>query len=251
MYTFKKHYLCHRFTKRSHMKRILSLLFLVTLSFSAYAQKPDLPGQLLFDFGFNSWSETPNDLSLDWYKSKTVNMTYYYDLPLGNGGFTFTTGLGTSWEKYTFDNNSTIVSRVNNGNRIIDVVDLNDEFGQNLNFNSSKLGLFYVDLPIEFRWYAKRNQYSKGFRVAVGGKVSYRYSSFIKLKFEDVLGDPQMIKDRQNLGFDRLRYGAQLRIGWGGFGVFGFYELSDKFKTAPTGGLNTSTFTWGISLTGF
>lgn len=251
MYTSKKLYLCHRFTKRSHMKRILTILFLVIISVSAKAQRPDLPGQLLVDFGFNSWANTPTGLDLNWFKSKTVNMTYYYDIPIGNGGWTLTPGVGTSWEKYTFDNNSTLISTVNNGQRIIQAVDLNDEFGANLNFQSSKLGLFYVEMPLEIRWYAKRNQYSKGFRVAVGGKIGYRYSSFTKLKFEDVLEDPRMVKDRQDLGFNRFRYGIQARVGWGGFGTFIFYELSDKFENAPLGGINTSTLTWGISLTAF
>lgn len=233
------------------MKRILTLLFLITITFSAKAQRPDLPGQLLFDFGFNNWFDEPTGAELNWFQSKTVNMTYYYDLPIGNGGWTITPGLGMSWEKYSFDNNTTLVSSVVNDQRIIRVTDLNDEFGDNLSFDKSKLGLFYIDLPLEIRWYAKRNQYSKGFRVGFGGKVSYMYSSFTKLKFEDVLEDPRMIKDRQKLGFDRLRYGLQLRAGWGGFGVFAFYELSDKFKNPPLGGVNTSTFTWGISLTGF
>lgn len=251
MYTFKKHYLCHRFTKRSLMKRILTLFSLITLTFSAYGQKPDLPGQLLVDFGFNTWTEKPTGTDLNWFQSNTFNMAYYYDLPIGDGGFTITPGLGMSWEKYAFNNNSTLISNVNNGQRFIQVVDLNDEFGQNLSFDKSKLGLYYIDLPLEVRWYAKRDEYSQGFRVALGAKISYLYSSFTKIKFEDVLTDPRMLKDRQDLGFNRFRYGVQLRAGWGGFGFFGFYELSDKFDNAPIGGMNTSTLTWGISLTGF
>jgi len=251
MYTFKKHYLCHRFTKRSHMKRILTVFFLIIFTLTAKAQRPDLPGQLLFDFGFNSWSNNPTGSSLSWFESKTVNMAYYYDLPIGNGGWTITPGIGMSWEKYSFSNNTTMVSQIVDDQRFIRVVDLNEQFGDNLDFDKSKLGINYIDLPLEIRWYAKRNQYSKGFRVGVGGKVSYRYSSFTKLKFEDPLQDPRMLKDRQNIGLDRWRYGLQLRIGWGGIGVFAFYELSDKFSNPPLGGVDTSTFTWGLSLTGF
>lgn len=233
------------------MKRILSLSFLILFCFNAKAQKPDLPGQLLVDFGFNNWTSTPTGAELNWFQSNTFNMAYYYDLPIGNGGWTFTPGVGMSWEKYAFDNNTNLVSRINNDQRFTQVVDLNDEFGDNLNFDKSKLGLYYVEIPLEIRWYAKRDKYSKGFRVAAGGKISYLYSSFTKIKFEDPLRDQRMLKDRQELGFNRFRYGVQIRAGWGGFGVFGFYELSNKFDSPPIGGVDTSGFTWGISLTGF
>lgn len=235
------------------MKRIIAVFIFIIISFSVKAQRPDLPGQLIFDFGFNSWTSTPEGAELDWFESKTVNAAYFFDLPIGNGGWTFTPGVGMGWENYSFSNNSTIVPNLNTttGARGVEFVDLNDEFGQNLSFNKSKLGLYYVDVPLEIRWYAKRNQYSRGFRVAVGGKVGYNYSSFTKLKFEDALDDRQMVKNRNNLNINNFRYSVHTRLGWGGFGVFFSYELSDKWKTPPTGGENTSTLTWGISITAF
>ncbi|RKQ49776.1 outer membrane protein with beta-barrel domain [Roseivirga pacifica] len=250
MYTFKKYYLCHRFKQRNYMKKSLLIFALIFVAFSAKAQRPDLPGALVFDFGFNSWSDKPTGADLNWFQSKTVNATYFYDLPIGKGGFTLTPGLGMSWEKYTFDNNTTLVSSISNGQRTTEVVDLEDQFGS-LSFDKSKLGLFYVDMPLEIRWYANRDKYSRGFRVAAGGKVGVLYSSFTKVKFQDALGDNRMLKDRKELGFNRFRYGLQARVGWGGFAIFSFYELSDKFDNPPAGGADTRTLTIGISLTGF
>ena len=235
------------------MKRIIAAFILIFISFAAQAQRPNLPGQLIVDFGFNSWGSRPDGLDLNFFPSNTFNFSYYYDIPLGDGGWTITPGIGLSLEKYDFKDNKTIVSNINStaGTRTVDVVDLNEEFGANLSFKSSKLGMNYVDIPIEFRWFARRNQYSKGFRFAVGGKVGYNYSSFTRINFKDALGDNRMLKDRQNLNFNKFRYGVIGRVGWSGFGVFGFYELSDKWENPPVGGANTRTLTIGISLTAF
>ena len=235
------------------MKRILAAFIFTIVSFSTFGQRPDLPGQLLVDFGFNTWSSRPEGIDLKFFPSNTFNFTYYYDFPVGDGGWTISPGVGLSLEKYSFKNNKGLSSTINTttGTRTIEVIDLNEEFGSNLSFSSSQLGMNYVEVPLEFRWFARRGQYSKGFRLAVGGKIGYNYSAYTRIKFKDALGDPRMIKDRQRLNFNRLRYGVQLRAGWSGFGVFGFYELSNKWETPPTGGANTRTLTIGISLTAF
>lgn len=235
------------------MKRLIALFSFIILSFSAQAQRPDLPGQLLVDFGFNSMLNAPTDIDLNFLPSNTFSFNYFYDFPVGEKGWTFSPGIGLSLEQFDFKNNKTLVSNINTstGTRTIEVVDLSEELGSNLSFNKSQLGLNYIDIPIEFRWFANRNEYSKGFRLAVGGKVSYLYSSFTKVKFKDALGEGRMIKDRQTLGFNNFRYGAQVRAGWGGFGFFAFYELSKKWKTPPAGGADASALTIGLSLTAF
>jgi hypothetical protein len=235
------------------MKRIFAALLLTIISFNAKAQRPDLPGQLLVDFGFNAWTSAPEGLDLKFFPSNTWSFSYMYDLPIGDGGWAFTPGIGLSLENYTFQENNTLISTINplNDTRIVSVVDLNDEFGNNLNFQRSQLGLNYIDVPLEVRWFARRDNFSRGFRVAFGGRIGYRYSSYTKVKFKDPLGDNRMIKDRQALNFNRFRYGIQLRAGWSGIGIFGFYELSNKWETPPPGGQNTRTLTVGVTIAAF
>ncbi len=236
------------------MKKLLfAVVGLFFMSISAQAQRPDLPGALLVDIGLNSWSSAPTNISLNGFQSKTVNLTYYYDLPLGNRGFTFTPGIGLSFEKYSFKNNFTLTSSIDNaGVRSIGTADLVNLAPNNpTTFGKSKLGLNYLDIPLEIRWYSSGNQYNRGFRAALGVKGGVLYSSFVKYRFEDAKGDKRLVKDRQELGFNRFRYGVQGRIGFGGFSIFGFYELSKKWDIAPAGGEDTKTLTIGISLTGF
>lgn len=236
------------------MRKIgLLLVGIIMLSYAAKAQRPDLPGSLIVDLGVNSWSSAPTNLKLNGFQSKTVNIIYYYDLAIGSRGLTFTPGIGLGLEKYSFEDDKTLTSTVNNNNneRSVAVSDLSTVHAQANSFDKSKLGLNYVDVPLEFRYYTSKDNMSRGFRVALGAKVGVLYSSFSKVKFEDNAADRRMVKDRQDLGFNRFRYGIQSRIGFGGFSLFGYYELSDKFDTPPAGGADTRTLTIGISLTGF
>ena len=225
---------------------------LLLANFPVQAQRPDLPGHLLLDVGLNVWNRSPVNLSLNTFESKTVNITYYYDLPLGNNGITFTPGIGVGLEKYSLKNNFTLTSFVDNsGVRSVQAEPLADIVDDFIKFGKSKIGMNYLDIPLEIRYYASKTQYNKGFRMAIGAKIGVLYSSFVKYKFEDRGGSRRMVKDRQNLGLNRFRYGVQARIGFGGFGLFGFYELSNKWQNAPQGGQNTKTLTIGISLTAF
>jgi hypothetical protein len=233
-------------------KFVVAIVGVFIFGFSSMAQRPDLPGHLIFDFGLNSWSNTPVGASMDLWKSKDLNITYLYDLPIGDGGLTFTPGVGLSMEKFAFDNNTTLTSTISNsGARTINVTQLETIYLNAKSFKRTKLSTNYVDVPLEFRWYARPGNYGQGFRVALGGKVGILYSSYTKVKMEDEARDPKMVKDRQELGVNPFRYGILARIGWGGIGFFGYYELSKKFDNPPPGGENTKTFSFGISLTGF
>lgn len=228
------------------------LIGVLTLGSIARAQRPDLPGSLVVDWGLNTFLNAPTDVKLSNFNSKTVNVIYYYDLPIGDNGLTFTPGIGLGMERFTLENGKTLRTSVNNSNvRSVAVADLATVYPQANTFDKSKVGLNYLDIPLEFRYYTSKNNLSRGFRVALGAKVGVLYSSFTKVKFEDNAADQRMIKDRQDLGFQKFRYGVQARVGFGGFSLFGYYELSDKFDIAPAGGVDTQGLSFGISLTGF
>ncbi len=232
-------------------KLAVAIIGVLFLSFNSAAQRPDLPGHLIIDWGLNSWATVPVTAEMNTWQSKTVNIAYYYDFAIGSKGFTFTPGFGLGLERYAFDNQTTLTSTTTGGVRAISVTPLNTIYTTATSFGKSKLGLGYIDIPVEFRYYTSGNDYGRGFRVALGGKVGLLYSSFTKVKLEDALADNRTVKDRQDLGINRVRYGIQGRVGFGGFSLFGYYELSKKFDVPPLGGANTQTLTIGISLTGF
>ena len=235
------------------MKKILfAIVGLFLLNVSALAQRPDLPGSLIIDIGINSWANAPTNLPLNNIQSKTVNFTYYWDVPIGEKGFTFTPGIGISSERYSFDRAFTIGSVTNTaGERTISTDDLTQLIPDASLIGRTKIGMNYLDIPLEFRYYTSGDQYNKGFRAAIGGKVGVLYSSLTKYWYEDFSGADRLRRDRKNIGLNRFRYGIQARAGWGSFSLFGFYELSDKWDIAPEGGEETRTLTVGIALTGF
>ena len=216
-------------------KFLVALTGVVMLSFNSFAQRPDLPGHLLVDVGLNTWANLPTGAELNTWQSKTVNLTYFYDFPIGDGGFTFTPGIGLGLEKYTFDNRTTLTTSLNGTVRTVAITPVATLYPNTPTLNKSKLGLNYLDIPLEFRFYASGNDYRRGFRAAIGAKVGILYSSFTKVKLEDSQGDNRVVRDRQDLGFNRFRYGIQARAGFGGFSFFGFYELSKKFDVSTSG----------------
>ena len=235
------------------MKRLtFSMLILFFVHLSAFAQRPDLPGSLLLDVGVNSWSTSPTDIELNGFQSKTVGLTYFYDFPIGDSKFTFTPGFGFTFEKFSIENDFTIIGSIDaNGERSVNAVSLTDLTENVLEFGKSKIGMNYFEIPVEFRFYSRKNDYRRGIRAALGAKAGILYSSFIKYRFEDSVGDQNLVKNRGDLGVTRFRYGLQARLGVGFFSLFAYYELSDKFKTPPPGGENTQNLTFGISVIGF
>lgn len=235
------------------MKKLaFAVVALVMLGNLAKAQRPDLPGALIIDIGINNLSNAPDNINTNSFQSKTVNITYFYDLPIGNSKFTFTPGIGLGLEKFSFKNNYSLESSFDANDELqVAPILLSDNLTNVLEYGRSKLGANYLDIPLEFRFYTRKNQYARGFRAAIGGKVGVLYSTFTKYKYQDSNGDNHMVKNRANYGLNRFRYGVQARVGFGGFSLFGYYELSDKFDTPPPGGENTSNMTFGIALTGF
>lgn len=235
------------------MKKIfIAVVGLFILNVSAFAQRPDLPGAMIVDLGVNTWADTPTNLDLNLFQSKTVSFTYYWDLPIGEKGFTFTPGLGLGIERFSFEESFTIGSVSDaTGVRTLSTDNLADVIPDASFIGKTKAGMNYVDIPLEFRYYTRSDDFSRGFRVAIGAKIGVLYSSFTKYTYEDFTGSDRLVRDRKDMGLNRFRYGLQGRVGWGSISFFGFYELSDKWKIAPEGGENTKNLTIGIALTGF
>ena len=68
-------------------------------------KKADIPGSLIFDIGFNQWSDAPEVIELDIWKSKGLNIYYMYEIELGTEKLTFNPGFGVGLDNYSFENN--------------------------------------------------------------------------------------------------------------------------------------------------
>lgn len=238
------------------MSRSLLMLFsLFFISFSLFAQekprkaaRPNIPGSFMIDFGFNRALNKPSNFKQGFLGSRTLNLYYQYPIRIGRSKFSFNPGIGASMERWKFTNLFVLADTTK---------DSNDNFllypGSTF-FNGIKKSTLianYVEIPIEFRFDTAPEDIARSFNVAIGGRIGYLFDSKMKVKFKED-GETKILKDKQNLGLNQLRYGVYTRIGVGAFNIFGFYNLSPLFEK-DKGPEKTimNNYTVGISINGF
>jgi len=206
--------------------------------------KPDIPGDLVIDLGFNFLLDQPENMNTGFWGSKIINLYYYRHFGIGESNFSINIGLGTGLEKLSFEDGLNTLNLDVDGNT--EVIEL----PTNYDVKKSKVALNYLDLPIEFRFHANKN-HDVGFRAAIGGKIGYLMNSHTKLVYK-LDGDKIKSKNQQDYNFEKIRYGIIGRLGFPGINIFGYYSLSSLFK-GDQGPEATGATTWnvGLSITGF
>ncbi len=258
--------------KTSHysiFKAGLILLATIVISSGAYAQKnskaahtakvikekagrPDIPGDLLIEFGFNWMQEQPPGYGFNTLKSRTFNAYYLWDIPLGESAFSIHPGLGIGTEKYAFEDNISIAYGVDSlGNEALMFTPLDSIYGTGNSYKKSQINTNYLDLPIEIRWISRKYDPKRSVKVSLGGKVGVLIDSKTKVKYSQN-GENKTRKQKEKFNLNTLRYGVYFKVGYGGISLYGYYSLSDVFKK-DAGPLATTTypFTFGISWTLF
>ena len=263
----------------STFRRALPLILLVLIAGSVNAQtptktkkRPNIPGSFIVDFGLNGTQGSPDLWKTGLLGSRTVNLYYQYPLRFGRSKFSFNPGIGFSFERFKWKNNTPVILHnpvESNPDEQIEKYEFtlaSSRFGPN---NGKKITLnnSYLEVPIELRFDTKPEDISRSFNFAFGARGGWMFDSFMKVKYKDE-GQKKKLKDHQEWGFTQLRYGVYTRIGIGGFNFFVFYNLTPLFQkgkgptnddfnevtnqliTGPTGTTMT-TFTAGLSLNGF
>lgn len=186
--------------------------------------QPDIPGNLVVDFGSNFFQNAPDTMDLKVWGSRGINIFYQHNISFAGGHFSFNPGLGLAWEKFSFKNNITVTKTPDQDTLQISPVTGFDEL------KKSQLGANYVDLPLELRFYTNSDNRNRGLMVGIGGKISYLLGSYTKLKYEEG-GNTIKQKTKRPYQLNPLRYGLQARIGFQGINLFGYYGLSPVFKS--------------------
>lgn len=233
------------------------LVLLLVTGFAAQAQesqkpkvfRPDIPGNFLIDFGFNGTTLSPNNFSIGWWGSRSVNLYYYYPLRFGKSRFSFTPGIGLGMDRYKFSNAYFVADTLRDGNfEMVDNFRVDSIVYKGL--KKSILGAQYLDIPLEFRYSANPDDLNRTFWIAIGGRIGFLYNPYTKIKgkFD---GEKYIYKNKFNHGLNELRYGPSIRIGIGNFNMYGFYNMSPLFATDKGPDKTTMTsFTMGISIIG-
>lgn len=245
--------------------KIAALVFLLGTTFTALAQneapekfsrRPDIPGTFVLEFGFNRDLSAPDDFSLGFFGSRTVNIYYQYDIRILNSSFSFVPGIGLSLERFKFGNEYTLDYDANDLESIVMIAPANASVPD---IRKSQLITNYIDVPLEIKYSTKPDDPARSFKISVGGRVGYMYDSFTKLKYKED-GEVKKLKNKEDFNLNKFRYGLTARIGIGNFSLFGYYNLTPLFEEgkglSDISSENTvkndfSTLTIGISLASF
>ncbi len=206
---------------------------------------PEIPGEIAVDFGFNLINNAPDEMDMNWWRSKSVGIYFIKPFDLSKK-MSFRPGIGLSLEKLGTKDPYSV------GYIYVDSLQ-----GTALGFRDipgstvkSQLSLNFVEIPVEFRYNFRGND-KKGMYLAVGGAFGFLFDDKTKIKYE-VGGETIKEKIKDNFHTSGNRLSAYGRFGIGMFGVFYKWYFTDVFtNSGPPGTEDTSYSTIGISISGF
>lgn len=121
-------------------------------------------------------------------------------------------------------------------------------------FKRYKFSTTSIEVPFEIRFRVQPHKRNT-FKIAVGAKVGYLVGARTKyvgdgVNYEGIEVDKAKIKEFNPPGINRLVYGVHMRLGYGRFGITGYYGLSELFKKGK-GPAGWHPINVGITLTPF
>ncbi|MEI9918179.1 MAG: hypothetical protein WDO14_05185 [Bacteroidota bacterium] len=256
------------------IRRATVLLTLVLIASSTFAQtttkttrRPNIPGSILFDFGFNGVQGQPNLWKQRFIATRSINIYYQYPIRFGRSRFSFNPGLGFSLERFAWKTNIILENPREGTSTQVEKYEFGLARLAYPNPRKPTLVTNYFDIPLELRFDTKPEDISRSFNVAIGARGGWMFDSFMKVKYKED-GQTKKVKDKQDFGLTQLRYGVYTRIGVGAFNLFCFYNLTPLFKkdmgpsndgsvnengliSANSHGTTMNTLTIGVSLNGF
>lgn len=251
------------------MKKIYTFLLAFVLIQGAFAQdslqvakksktpiggRPNIPSDLKFEFGFNQLNNRSEDMGIRFFAARTFNVYYQYPISIFGeaSGFTMDIGIGVGTDKYAFKDDQTLYNNPTLGPESSQLQDIRDVLGENINIKKNVVAANYFDIPLDFTYHFNKANYSKGFQVSVGGKIGYLYESHTKVKYEDSNRLKRQIKDSQNYGFEKLRYGISVKAGSPGFYAWSYFGLNQVFqKGMGPNGTEATQINFGIAVNVF
>ncbi|WP_176214765.1 outer membrane beta-barrel protein [Reichenbachiella faecimaris] len=208
---------------------------------------PELPGQIMLDFGFNSSSNQPTNLPYHWWRSKSVGLYFVKSFEFAKK-FELRPGIGVSLEKFGHSKNMEVFAYGEDADGT-DTLGFSTVLGGSLKKN--QLAVNYFDIPVEIRFNFNGNEKKDGLFLAVGGSAAYRFESHTKIKYQDEFGNKMKDKKKNDFGLNKIRLGASARLGYRSFSVFyKTYFTNIFYSSGPTGTADMTYSTIGISLTG-
>lgn len=232
------------------MRSYLTIVLAFALSFTAIAQdkeaktlldRPDLPGKLILDYGYNFLQNNPSNFGNKAFESKSVGLHYVREFfPINN--ISISAGAGFGFEKLSFTGGNVL----GYDNNDVLTYEPSDEV-----IKKSKLATTYIQIPVDIRYYPGGEGNGTRFFVGVGGYVGYLIDAHSKVSFLNT--NTKLRKERGDFNLNEFRYGLTMKLGFDSFHLIGKYDLSEIFKSnnSPLDNGNANMWSIGFAIDTF
>ena len=175
--------------------------------------------RVLIDVVYNDWYGDRNYFESPW-NSIGFNASFMFDIP-----FTMknTVGLGIGLG-YSYFNNKSKLKFNRNFNESTTTA---TKYLPKDKPHKNKLGMNYIEIPLELRFRTKGFQH---FKFYIGGKIGYAVTAITK-EVHKIEGKNYSTKESNFPDLNRWRYGVTARIGIRNFAVYAAYYFSPLFKS--------------------
>jgi|TARA_B110000046_G_scaffold109016_1_gene116270 hypothetical protein len=204
-------------------------------------QQPDIPGDIMLDFGFNSLMDNKQLINTELFPSHSIGIYYMAKRKLSDQ-FIFNPAIGLTFEKIGFSDRS---------NYQVDDLKITSWDTVSVgDLRSNRLAITYLELPLELRFYPNQTVDGEGLFVSIGGVLGFKIAAKTKMKYK-LDGSKFKETNTGNFGLSDVRYGIVARLGFEKVNAFVKYYMSDVWHNAPIDQATPSQFTFGLNLTGF
>lgn len=186
----------------------------------------------------SGWTDTPPGISVEGF-SPGYSFNGMYKQPIAYPYLTFIVGLGVAYTDYRF-----------NG-KVFYTENLDSTYFQplaNTEYKRNKMSLVFLDVPLELRIASRTKKGEPGWFIAPGFSGGLLINDYIKTTSEDQNGNRTKSKIYYTKNLQQQRYGATLRVGYGNFGLYGYYGLSELFEEGK--GFGTNFYHVGLTIGG-
>lgn len=198
---------------------------------------------LVLALTYDNWAQAPVGTRITGF-GRGFSGHILYDFPINQSHFSFAGGLGISSNNVYFDKQIPVL---NSASSEFTLQDLDTSIASR--YKMAKLNTTYLELPLELRYFANKENRNSGFKAAVGMHVGMLVGAHSKVR-HSAPDLPELINEKVNSKryFQKWRFAPIVRLGWGNFQVYGSYSLSSLFNEGA--GPQVYPYSIGISISG-
>lgn len=164
-----------------------------------------------------SLPDTVNYFDLNTNKSIQLDINFAeVDIPIAKNWFGLCTGVGFRWNNYHLSNTNIVLEKgASNFSHSIDTVN---------SYTKSKFGVTYLTVPllVEFQFPINKEK----LYISAGVEGSVKLTAKMKNKNKDGI----KTKNKSDFYINPFSYDLTARLGYGGFGIYGVYNMQSFFK---------------------